>query len=155
MEQQKKRIIFALVIIFAFAGSSVALAFDSAMQFVTGNSKQTQPDEVDRPLADSEEAPYLQNNYLIVRYYYSANCPNCARAEDAISGLRSELAPILLERISVDEFANETESMGLTQIPSVYLKGSSTMMFSGAPTYDRLFTEACRLYFDPPMACPI
>jgi len=155
MDQRKKRMIFAIFIIFAFSGSSLAFAFDSAFNMATDQAPQKKPDEVNGPLSDSEEAPYLQQNYLIVRYFYSSNCPDCARAEDAIAGLRGEVGPILLEKVPVEQYGNETESFGVTVIPSVYLKGSSTYLFSGAPTYDELFTKACQLFFEPPSACPI
>lgn len=154
MDQRRKRIIFALFIILAFGGSSLAFALDSALNIVTNQAPQKKPDEVIGPLSDSEEAPYLQQNYLIVRYFYSSNCPDCAHAEDAITGLRGEVGPILLEKVPVEQYGNETESLGVTTVPSIYLKGSSTYLFSGAPTYDELFTKACQLYFDLPLACP-
>jgi len=150
MRNVTKQRMFALFIMLVFGGSTLAFAVEFALQ---PEKKPQMPDVVERPLTDSEEAPYLQQNYLVVRYFYSSNCRYCAFVEDSIKGLRDEAGSVLLERVSVDVYPNETESVGVTEVPSIYLKGSSTRLLTGAVTYDELFAAACQLYFNPPLAC--
>lgn len=150
MKNSTKQRLFALFIILVFGGSTLAFAVDFT---VAPEKKEQMPDVVEGPLTDSEEAPYLQQNYLVVRYFYSSDCAGCALVEDSINGLKEEVGQVLLERVSIEQYPNATESVGVTRVPSIYLKGSSTRLLSGPVTYDQLFSESCQLYFNPPLAC--
>lgn len=74
MNREKKRQAIALFILFMFVGSSLAFAVIS----VTSEEKKEEVKTFyERPLENSEEAPFLQQNYVIVKYFWSGTCADC------------------------------------------------------------------------------
>jgi hypothetical protein len=149
--EQKKRL-FAIFIAVTFIASSLAFAIEFALPQNKPTQQET-PTVVEKPLADSEEAPYLQRGFIIVRYFYSADCGDCPKVEDAINGLRDDPGNVLLERIDISEWPDAATTVGVTTAPAVYLKGMSTQLLNGVVTYSDLFNAACPLYFSPPPSC--
>jgi len=154
MKNEQKKRLFAIFILAMFLGSTFALAFISKESLPQNNPNATAlPTVVEKPLADSEEAPYLQRGFIIVRYFYSADCGDCPKVEDAINGLRDDPGNVLLERIDINEWPDAATTVGVTTAPAVYLKGMSTQLLNGVVTYSDLFNAACPLYFSPPPSC--
>jgi hypothetical protein len=154
MNTERKKRLFAIFILVIFLGSTFAIAFISKESLPQSSSNATAlPTLVDKPLADSEEAPYLQRGLIIVRYFYSADCGDCPKVEDAINGLRDDPGKVLLERIDIDQWPDAATTVGVTTAPAVYLKGMSTKLLNGAVTYSDLFNAACPLYSSPPPSC--
>lgn len=144
MKRETKKQIIAVFILLMFVGSSIAFAFIS----VTAEEK---PQEVqtlfDRPLENAEEAPYLQQNYVVVRYFWSDFCEDCGIAEQALNDAKAELnGRLVIEKIKMDDWANYTEELGITSAPTFYLKGS-TIVTTKVTDRDDLVRAICPLYF--------
>ncbi|MEM5814405.1 MAG: thioredoxin domain-containing protein [Candidatus Aenigmatarchaeota archaeon] len=144
MNREKKKQIMALFILFMFVGSSLAFAIISVTR---EENKQEVRTVFDRPLENSEEAPFLQQNYVIVKYFWSEACADCDLAEQALNDAKSELkGRLVIEKINVAEWANYTEDLSVTSVPFFYLKGRTVV--TGAFTdSDALVRAVCPLYF--------
>jgi hypothetical protein len=149
--EQKKRV-FAIFIALVFIGSSLAFAIEFALPMAKQENQEL-PTVVEMPLNDSAEAPYVQQGFIVVRYFYWADCPDCAKVEDAINGLRDDPGKVLLERIDMDQWPDAATAAGVTTAPAIYLKGASSQLLKGAVSYSDLFNAACPVYFNPPPGC--
>lgn len=144
MNRERKKQLIALFILFMFVGSSLAFAIIS----VTTESKPTEVQTVfDRPLENAEEAPFLQQNYVIVKYFWSNKCFDCDLSDQALDSVSTELkGHLVIERINTDEWANYTADLGVTSVPAFYLKGQ-TIVVTNTTDSDSLIRAICPLYF--------
>jgi hypothetical protein len=150
MNREKKKQIIALFILFMFVGSSIAFAFISVTTEVKPQQVQT---VYDRPLENAEEAPFLQQNYVIVKYFWSANCFDCDLSDRALAGAHSELnGTLVIERIKMEDWANYTAELGIKSAPTFYLKGK-TIVVTNTTNSDDLVRAICPLYFSYVDAC--
>lgn len=135
----------AIFILLMFAGSTMAFAF---MSVIPG---QEEPEEVqliyERPLENAEEAPFLQQNYVIVKYFWSDDCPDCDLAEAALLGTKAELNDkIVIEKIKLEDWPEHAEALGIESTPTLYLKGR-TIVKTQTTDQDELMRAICPLYF--------
>jgi thiol-disulfide isomerase/thioredoxin len=144
MNRERKKQIIALFILFMFVGSSLAFALMS----VTGEEKPKGVQTVfDRPLENSEEAPFLQQNYVIVKYFWSDTCADCDLAEQALSSAKAELKDrLVVEKIKTEDWANYTTELSVPSVPYFYLKGQ-TIVTGAFKDSDSLVRALCPLYF--------
>lgn len=144
MNREKKKQIIALFILFMFVGSSIAFAFISVTTVEKPKEVQT---VFDRPLENSEEAPFLQQNYVIVKYFWSDSCIDCDLAEQALSAAKSELNnSMVVEKIKMEDWANYTKELNIGSAPAFYLKGQ-TIVTTNTTDSDVLVRAICPLYF--------
>lgn len=144
MKREKKKQLIAFFILFMFVGSSLAFAVIS----VTGEEKKEEVKTFyERPLENSEEAPFLQQNYVIVKYFWSDVCADCDLAEKALNDAGTELkGKLVIEKIKTEDWANYTSEIGVPSVPYFYLKGQTVV--TGAFTdSDDLVRALCPLYF--------
>lgn len=145
MKKETKRQLIAIFILLMFAGSSIAFAFISVIP------GQEQPEEVqlifNRPLENAEEAPYLQQNYVIVKYFWSDDCADCDLAEAALMETKAELKDkIVIEKIKLEDWPEHAETLDIESAPTFYLKGR-TIVTTRTTDQDDLIRAICPLYF--------
>jgi thiol-disulfide isomerase/thioredoxin len=144
MNREKKKQVIALFILFMFVGSSAAFAI---MSVVEGEKKEEAQTVFDRPLENSEEAPFLQQNYVIVKYFWSDDCFDCDLADEALAAAKAELGNrLIVERIKMEDWANYTMELGIDSAPTFYLKGQ-TVITTKTTDSDELVRAICPLYF--------
>lgn len=144
MKREKKMQIMALLILFMFIGSSVAIALISVVPI----QKEREAELIyDKPLSNSEEAPFLQQNFVIVKFFWSKNCTVCHDAETALLQARKELnGKIVIEKIDIDKWREHAKALGIQNTPSFYLKGR-TIKIINTTDPDQLIENICPLYF--------
>jgi thiol-disulfide isomerase/thioredoxin len=144
MNREKKKQIIAFFILLMFVGSSVAFAIISV---VGGEKKEEVQTVFDRPLENSEEAPFLQQNYVVVKYFWSDNCFDCDLAEQALNDAKVELGnKMIVEKIKMEDWANYTKELEIDSAPTFYLKGQ-TVVTTKTTDRDELVKAICPLYF--------
>jgi hypothetical protein len=150
MNRERKKQLIALFILVTFVGSSAAFALIS----VTGSGKTQAVQTVfEYPLNNSEEAPFLQQNYVIVKYFWSGNCLDCDLSDQALAGASTELnGTLVVEHIKMEDWANYTAELGITSVPTFYLKGN-TIIITNTTNSDDLVRAICPLYFNHIEAC--
>ena len=148
MKNETKKKIIAVFILLAFTGSILTGAVSLALDFVfQGGGAQDVQTTFDRPLENSEEAPFLQQNYVVVKYFWSDNCVDCFFAEEALNATRDEVkGKLLIERIKVEDWRNYTDELGIKSVPTFYLKGQ-TIVSTTTTDRDELMRAICPLYF--------
>ena len=128
-----------------FAGSSIAFAFISVIP--TEEKKEELQLIYDRPLENIEEAPFLQKNYVIVKYFWSEDCPDCAAAEAILLETKTELKDkIVIEKIKIEDWPDIAEALNIESAPTFYLKGKSITVIQTLDQ-DELIRAICPLYF--------
>lgn len=144
----KKKKLITLFILIIFSVSTIAFAF--LQVFYSGNQekeKKLMQHIFERPLSIEEENLYLQEDFVVVRFYFSPNCENCAEGEKILEKLYSDLGSrILLEKIDTSAYLFQAD------IPSIVLKGKRTVKVSKMD-YDTVKESVCKLFFSPPEKC--
>lgn len=147
MDRDSKKQLIAIFIVVMFVGSGIAFAVISALV----PADQTVAFATDKPLSNYEEAYYLQQNMVVMRYYYSQDCIDCAAVDPIVETLMSHFeGNIYLERIDVVQYANETE--GFTP-PTIYLKGKTMKEITENFDVNSMFLDICELFFSPVEKC--
>lgn len=145
MKRETKRQLLALFILMMFAGSSIAFAFISVIP--GGEEKEEVQLVYDRPLENSEEAPFLQQNYVIVKYFWSDDCTDCDTAESILLTTKAELKDMLvIEKIKMEDWPDHARSLNVEEVPAFYLKGKSIVTIQTLDQ-DELIKAICPLYF--------
>ncbi|MCD6476807.1 MAG: hypothetical protein J7K26_01410 [Candidatus Aenigmarchaeota archaeon] len=145
MKKKTANQIMALLVVFLFAGSGFAYAFS---YLIPSNNKNIQL-YFDRPLENSEEAPYLQKNYVIVRLYFSSNDSDINKTVSIINNIFQDLdGKIVVEFINIDYYPNSL----IEKTPFIYLKGKSIDKIYDIE-YSDLKSRICDLYFEPINEC--
>jgi thioredoxin 1 len=150
MPRLTKQQIFALFVLFIFVGSSAAFALLNVIPIT-----KPKPQLVfDRPLSNAEEAPFLQQNKVIMKFFYSPECPACATMEPVVDQLVAEFAgSLIVEKINIEEWPDETAAFEITAVPTFYLKGWTVDRVVGEANIDELFSRICELFFEPIDIC--
>jgi hypothetical protein len=91
-----KKQLFAIFVLVTFLGSSAAVAIMDA--FVPTQSKQQLI--YDGPLLNSEEAPFHQKNYVVIKLFTSIDCNTCEEATST-AARRLHLAAFVLLHLLV------------------------------------------------------
>ncbi len=157
MRAERKKKVFAIFILLMFVGSTAAVGIG----FLPSQQEQTPEQQsknlqriFERPLTEEEEKVYAQRDDLIIKFFYSVGCSECAKIDDSIAGLFDETGSrILLERIDIDAFEDAATMLGVKAAPSIYLKGASSELVEGPISYAELFSKVCLKYTNPPAAC--
>ncbi|MBU5574893.1 MAG: hypothetical protein QXF15_00745 [Candidatus Aenigmatarchaeota archaeon] len=149
MRKETRNKIFAVFILLAFIGSTIAYA----ISFIFPKEKSLQL-IYDKPLSESEEATYLRSNFVILRFYYSENC--CLEDFKKIENVFENVGrKMIIEKIEINKYLNETkmitdrndfnESLGL---PYILLRGKTEKFIQGKINENELFELICSLYFE-------
>ena len=150
MKKADKNKLAALFIVIMFVGSAIAFAIISA--FLPG-TQQESTYIVNQPLTNSEEAYFLQRNVVILRYYHSQNCFNCAEIEGMVDYLGEVFQGwVFIQKIDVDEYPEE--SSGYT-VPTIYLKGKTTKEITTGFDINEIYLDICTMFFAPVQQCSI
>ncbi len=150
MRKETKQQIFAIFVLLMFAGSSLAFA----VSVVLGRQQPQTAAISDKPFADSETARFLENNIVVVDFYYSQDCADCAAADSAITGLAQDLSGYLaIDRIDAEKYKSLAEANEIMRFPSFVLKGATIDTISGATSKQYLKSRICLLYAEPISAC--
>ena len=148
ISHKNKKKLISLFILIIFGGSTIAFAF---LQ-VFGPSGGSQPAglsnlKYDYPLSASDEAGYLQEDILVVRFYYSQDCQKCGTGNIIVEQLFEDLAGrVLLEKIDTDAYSVEKD------VPLIELKGEKADSLE-TMDYALLRERACGLFFSAPSSC--
>ena len=137
-----------------FGGSTLAFAFLQVFSPPDNSSDSYSPPEADitqlkfdYPLTITEESPYLKSGIIIVKYYYSQDCEECALGSTIIEQLFSDFeGKILLESISTDEYSSSEIT------PTIVVKGTSSKTLK-TMDYALLRQVTCGLFFAKPESC--
>ncbi len=151
MKRDTKKKIFSIFVLLIFMGSSVAYAV--SVVFQRAPSQEQQSLVFDKPLADSESAKLIENNIVVVDFYYSNNADSAA-ADSMITGLASDLSGYLaVDKIDASKYASIADANSITQFPSFVLKGVTIDTVPGAISKQDLKSRICQLYAQPISAC--
>lgn len=150
MKRDMKKQLFALFVLFMFLGSSIAFAIMSA--FPEGASR---PEYVFfEPLTNSQEAVYLQRNFVIIKFFYVPDCSECDDMEDTVDELLQDFTGnIIVEKINVIDFGGHAGNLGIEDVPTLYIKGRSVDILSEEIPYVDLYDKVCELFFEPIDQC--
>ena len=144
---------FTVFILVMFVGSAFAFAF---MYTPDVSSQQQYENVIYRPLTNYEDAYFLQKNIVIIKYFYSDDCPDCGYFESQVADLLEFFGTqIFVQAIDADAYANETQSLGIESIPTLYLKGNSIDKVSEKIPTDDMITKVCLLYFSYVPQCNV
>ena len=144
---QKKKLI-SLFILLIFGASTIAFAF--LQVFAPGNG-DTDVDistlKYDYPLSNADEAAYLQEDIIVVRFYYSNECEDCSKGNIIVEQIFEDLKDrVLLEKINTDNYSIDKT------VPLIELKGSAADSLE-IMDYALLRQTACGLFFSEPDTC--
>lgn len=152
MKRETQKQLFAIFVLLMFAGSSIAYAVSVVLGRPQAQEQATMI--FDKPLADSETAKLLENNIVVVDFYYSNNADSSA-ANSAVTGLAQDLSGYLaVDKIDASKYKSLADANDITQFPSFVLKGLNGLdTVSGAISKQDLKSRICRLYAEPIAAC--
>lgn len=151
LNRETKRQIFALFILFMFVGSALAFALLSA--FTPEEEKKVQL-MYDRLLSNSEEAEFLQQNMVVIKFFYSEDCENCEEINNIINQVFQDLkGKMIIEKVDIYYYQEEAEILEVDSAPYLYLKGKTIDRVSGETTLEELTKKLCDLYFEPIDEC--
>ncbi len=149
MKKADKNKLIALFIVIMFVGSGIAFAIISS--FLPGTQEQEESYISNQPLTNSEEAYFLQRNVVILRYYYSQDCFNCAEIEGMVDYIGEMFQGwVFIEKISMDEYPEASYSA-----PTIYLKGKTTKEITSDFDINEIYLDICGMYFSPIQQCSI
>lgn len=132
-------------------GSSIAYAL--SVVFQRAPSQEQQSLIFDTPLAPSEASKFIENNIVVVDFYYSNNADS-AIADSTITGLANDFSGYLaVDKIDASKYASIADANGITQFPSFVLKGTTLDTVSGTISKQDLKSRICQLYAQPVAAC--
>ena len=144
---------FTVFILLMFVGSAFAFAF---MYAPSSTPQKTHENVIYYPLSNYEDAYFLQKNTVIIKYFYSQDCEDCEYFERQIADLLDFFGSyIFVQAIDVEAYANETETLGIEKVPTVYLKGNSIETVTDKISNDEMITKVCLLYFSYVPQCNV
>jgi thiol-disulfide isomerase/thioredoxin len=146
----KRQQIFVLfVLAMLFGAWFVASALTSSFQ--TQQPKQQLV--FDTPLSNSDEAVFLQQNKVVAKYFWSANCTICPDAETAVDNLFQEFGGnLVIEKIDVDKWPDVAQEFDVVTVPALELKGNTIKRVENISS-NNTFNEICDLFFQPVDQC--
>ena len=151
MKRETKNQMFTIFVLLIFMGSSLAYAV--SIVFQRAPTQEQQSLVFDKPLADSESAKLIENNIVVVDFYYANNAESSA-ADSTITALAQDLSGYLaVDRIDAVKYKSIADANDITQFPSFVLKGTTLDTISGAISKQDLKSRICQLYAQPIAAC--
>jgi len=149
MNKDKKKQMFAIFVMIMFVGSGLAYAVIS----IVPTSEDTKQLWFIRPLEDIEEAPYLQDNFVVVKYFFVEDGERNSYAEERLNKIFQELGgKLIIEFIDAELYDYEADRLGIEEYPYLYLKGST---IEKTNDFDNLKGSICSLYFEEIDECSI
>lgn len=148
MKKETKQQVFVIFVLLMFVGSGLAYA----VMWVFPEQPKTQL-MYNAPLSNSEEAQFLQKNFVVVKLFYLEGNESCEQAAKDIQEIFQELnGKMIIEFIDIDIWKDEADRLDVTEVPFFYLKGS-TVDKVGKVEKEELISRICGLYFEPIDEC--
>lgn len=146
----KRNQLFALIILFIFLGSSAAFALLNVIPI----QQPKQQLVFDQPLSNADEAKFLQQNKVVMKYFWSDNCTDCPATEATVKQLFQDFGgALVVESIDVDRWPEAATELDVTTVPTIYLKGYTIERITTDITYDGTYRTICGLFFNQIEAC--
>jgi len=155
MKREDKQKLFAGLILLMFIGSSIAIAFQSGASILGGEEAKQEPQQLlyNIPLSSAQESVFITQNYVIVKYFYNANCITCDAVSRSIDKIFTDLnQKIVIERIDTEVYHDEVKAANVTSVPYFYLKGRIIDKFEYKSSND-LFVRICDTYIQTIQEC--
>jgi hypothetical protein len=150
MRINSQQIFVLIVLVMLFGAWFVASALFSVMDI----NKSQQQLVFDGPLNNSDEAVFLKQNKVVAKYFWSENCSACPDTEKEIGSLFQDFSGnLVVESIDVGKWSDVAQSMDITELPTLNLKGSTIDVITGNITYDDAYARICNLFFQPIDKC--
>lgn len=151
MNRETKKQVYALLVLFLFLGSSIAYALTYV--FPT-QQKPKNPYIFDAPLSQQEEAQYIQQNKVIMKFFYQQGCIYCEKMEPILEEIINELGNNLVtEKIDIRQYKETITQYDISGTPTIVLNGKTIDRIEGEATKEDLTSRICSLYFDPVDVC--
>ncbi len=155
MNRDTMRKIMLGIILFSFLGSTFTLAI---LYAVPGSPPEqtttTNPYVFESPPEQAKENQILAGDNVIVNFFYSSPCPACDEAERTLANLYSVSGGRLyVVRVNADVNSIYSTSLGVSSVPSFYIKGTSSELFPGNPLPTELKAKVCSKYKTQPAYC--
>lgn len=148
IRRQQIYVLFVLIMLFG------AWFVASAVMSVVEVAQPKQQLVFDGPLSNSDEAVFFQQNKVIARYFWSANCTECPAAEEMVDTLFQDFqGNLVIEKIDIDKWSDFAQTLDITSLPMLYLKGKTIDIMEGEITYNDAYERICALFFDPIDLC--
>lgn len=157
MKRETKKQAIAIFILVMFGGSTLAFAFLSI--YPTTNNPNAPSEQLRLlytvPLSDLDEAEYLQQNIVVLKFFYTEECESCDQMNTLVDQLLNyELnGKIMVEKINKDNWEFESSFLGIQSVPAFYIKGASVDLLEGEITIEAMKTRICAQYFSPIAEC--
>lgn len=156
MRRETKKQVFAVFILLAFLGSTIAYA----VSLIVPQQKK-QELIFEKPLLEEEEAKYLSSNFVVLRFYYTSGC--CEEEIKSLEQVLSDLGKMaIIEKIDVNKYPEQMAVIGnktgynvADGLPALLIRGRSETIMQGVMNENDIFNKACDLYFEPIEVCPI
>ncbi len=155
MKKEDKQKLFVILVLLMFFGSSFAFAIQYAPDLFGGQQEEQTEQKLtyDVPLSVQQEAAFLKQNYVIVKYFYNETCLKCEFISQALDKIFSDLnQKIVIQKIDTAAYPDEAEDAGVTNVPFFYLKGRLIDNFEYKSSND-LFVRVCNAYIQPIPEC--
>ncbi len=147
-----KNQIFALFVLIIFVGSSAAFALMNVIEV----TPQRQQLVFDGPLSNADEATFLQQNKVVAKYFWSENCTACPDANDTVDSLFNDFGGgLVIEKVDIGQWSDVAEMFEVTEVPVLYLKGSTIDRIDGSIDYNDAYEKICWLFFEPVEQCDL
>ncbi len=149
MNRDEKRQILAIFLLIVFVGSAIAYAFILLPTGAPTTPTDTKTQyEYDRPLSEYEEASFVQNGVVVVKYFQSSDCIDCETVSSQLTQLVQALpGKVAVERLDLAEYKPLADSLNVTDAPTLLLIGyGRNDRIDGYMEYNDLFVKVCTLY---------
>lgn len=153
MKRETKNQIFTVIVLLLFVGSGIAYAIFSVFPVT---EKPKIENVVDKPLSDAEEAQYLTQNKVVIKYFYSPTCVACQQQEPILEEVINYFdGNMLTEKINIFEYRDQIAVNDIKSTPTFIIKGKSIEQIEDVITKDDLVSKVCGLYFEPIDKCSV
>lgn len=151
MKKDTKNQIFTMIVLLLFVGSGLAFSISSVFPV---QEKPKLENVFDKSLTDAEEAAYIQQNKVVIKYFYSTTCSACQQQEPILEEVMEELKEnVITEKINIFEHKDAISAFDIQSTPTFILKGNSIEKIEDVIDRDTLMKKVCDLYLNPIEIC--
>lgn len=151
MKKDTKNQIFTMIVLLLFVGSGLAYSISSVFPV---QEKPKLENVFYKSLSDSEEAAYIQQNRVVMKYFYSPTCSACQQQEPILEEVMEEFKNnIITEKINIFEYRDAISAFDIRSTPTFILKGNSIEKIEEIMDKDALTKKICGLYLNPIEIC--
>ena len=151
LRRQQVYAIFMLVMLFG------AWIVASALMSVVDVGQQTQQLVFYQPLTNADEAIFLKQNMVILKYFWSADCATCNETDTMVDTLFQDFNQnsqrLVIEKIDIDQLPDAVDAFSVSGVPEIQIKGYTEDYFDGNVTYEDAYSRVCALFFEPVEEC--